>query len=101
MRHLPLVNMQAAEFSATMQGRENLARVEQMIRIKGAFQALLLFQVNFGEHLTHQITLFDTDTVLTGEDTAQLNTVLEDRGTKGFGAFKLTFIICNRTFYFG
>ena len=46
MRHLPLVNMQAAEFSATMQGRENLARVEQMIRIKGAFQALLLFQVN-------------------------------------------------------
>ena len=49
------VHMDPSQFGAAMQGRVDLARVQQAVRIEGAFDPLLLFQVDLGEHRPHQI----------------------------------------------
>ena len=67
MRHFSLMNMQAAKLSTAMQVREHLARIEQMISIKRAFQPLLLFQILFSELDVHQIALFNTDAMLASQ----------------------------------
>ena len=46
------MDMHFAQFGATVQRRVDLARVHKMFWIKGAFDALLMFNIVFGEHLT-------------------------------------------------
>ena len=90
MGQLALMHMQAAQFGATMQMREYLARIQQVPGIKGAFQPLLLFQVILGELNGHEVTLFHTDTMFTGQHTTHFNAASQDIGTKILSAFQLT-----------
>ena len=53
--------MHAAKFGAAAQGRKHLARIEQPFLVEGAFQSLLLVEIDLGEHDRHQITLLDAD----------------------------------------
>ncbi len=57
------MNMHAAQFGAAVQLREHLARVQQAVRVEGAFQALLLCEVSLVEHRVHEVALFDADAV--------------------------------------
>src|SRR5581483_456953 len=68
MRQRAAAHMHATQFGAAMQGRKHLAGVEQQLWIEGAFQALLLLEVDLGEHLGHQVSLLNADTVLAGQD---------------------------------
>ena len=90
MRQLSLVNMKASQFGAAMQMREYLTRIQQVPGIKGAFQPLLLFQVILSELNGHEVTLFHTDTMFTGQHTTHFNAAAQDIGTKILGAFQLT-----------
>ena len=67
------MNMQTAELSATVQLRKHFPRIEQTIRVKRTFQALLMRQIALIEHGAHQIALFDPNPVLACQDTADLN----------------------------
>jgi len=58
------MDMQSAKLGATVQLRKDFARIEQTVRIKRAFQALLVGQITLIEHGAHQVTLFDPDPVL-------------------------------------
>jgi glycolate oxidase len=51
------MDMHAAEFSAAAQLREDLAGIEEMAGVEGAFDAHLLVEVGLVEHLAHQIAL--------------------------------------------
>src|ERR1700722_7568417 len=48
-RELAAVHVHAAEFGAAMQGRKYFPRVEQPLRVEGAFQPLLLVEVDLAE----------------------------------------------------
>ena len=61
------MDMQAAEFGAAVELREDLAGVEQPIGIESALQALLMGEVGLVEHGAHQVALFDPDPVLAGQ----------------------------------
>lgn len=65
--------MQAAELSATVQLRKYLARIKQSLAVEGAFHALLLIEIDFGEHRVHEVALFDTDAVLAGKNAANFD----------------------------
>ena len=93
MRHLTLVDMKPSEFRTSMQVRKDLARVQQMSRIKGAFQTLLLLQIIFGELNVHQIALLDTNAVLAGEYTTHFNTASQDVGPEFFGALQFARLV--------
>ena len=67
------MDVKAAELGATMQLWKYLARVEQAVRVERAFQSLLVRQVAFVEHRSHQVALLDADPVLAGQDAADLN----------------------------
>src|SRR5438132_5050210 len=86
---LAAVHMHAAELGATVQGRKHLSGIEQALGVEGAFQALLLVEVNLAEHLRHQVALLDADAVLAGEHAAELDAGAQDVGAEGFGAFDL------------
>ena len=47
---LPAMDVHPAEFGAAVQLREHLARVEQPLRVEGAFEPLLLGEVGLVEH---------------------------------------------------
>jgi len=64
MRQLGAVDMDMALLHAGRQGREDLARIEQAPRVKGAFHAMLLFQIGRAELLGHQVALFHPDAML-------------------------------------
>ena len=85
----PLVNVHLAQFRAAVQDGKHLARIEQVLFIERAFDALLLLQVRVGEHVGHQVTLFDPDTVLTGQDAANLHAQAQDIGTEFFRRIQL------------
>src|SRR5438876_6029822 len=87
------VDMQPAEFGTTVKFRKYLPRVEQPIRIEGAFQSLLMLQIGLAEHAAHQVALLDADAMLTGEDAADLHAQLEDVGAERLGALELTRLI--------
>lgn len=70
MWKLAMMNMKPAQLSTAMKHRKDFPRVQQMARVKRTFKPLLLLEVIFGEHLTHQITLFNTNAMLTGQNTA-------------------------------
>src|SRR6478672_7760451 len=80
---LAAMDVHAAEFGAAMQGRKHLAGVEQALRVEGAFQPLLLIEIDLAEHLAHQIALLDADAVLAGEHAAKLDAAAQDVGAEG------------------
>src|SRR5258707_8253176 len=65
-RDLAAMDVDAPELGAAMELREDLAGIQQPVRIEGAFQALLLVEVDRIEHYRHQIALLDADAVLAG-----------------------------------
>ena len=84
-----MMNVQPAKLSASMQDREDLTGIEKVIRIKRAFQSLLLFQIIFREHFPHQVTFFNPNTVFTRQHAAKFNTSLQDSRAKIFRPLKL------------
>lgn len=83
------MNVHPAEFGTAMQRREDLAGIEQLRRIKGAFHALLVRQIRFGEHLGHQVPLFHPDAVLAGQHTAHLDAQPQYVRAEGFCLFEI------------
>src|SRR6187549_3276260 len=57
-RHAPGMHVQAPELGAAVQGRKHLAGIEQTLGVEGAFQPLLLVEVDLGKHRRHQVALF-------------------------------------------
>src|ERR1700733_12093803 len=72
-RHPPGMHVHAAELGAAVQGREYLAGIEQALVVEGAFDALLLIEVDFREHHRHQIALLDADAVLACQHATDLD----------------------------
>src|ERR1700754_2680287 len=70
------VDVHAAEFGAAVQSRKHLSRIEQARRVEGAFQPLLLVEIDLAEHLRHQIALLDADAMLAGQHPADLDAEL-------------------------
>src|SRR5436309_3021509 len=77
------MDMDAAEFGAAVQGWKHLSRIEQPLRVERAFQPLLLVEIDFVEHLAHQVALLDADAMLPGQHPAKLDTGAQDIGAKG------------------
>jgi hypothetical protein len=77
------------QLRAPVQLREDLARVQDLVRVEGALHAHLLVQVALVEHLAHQVALLDADAVLAGEDAADLDAELQDVGAEGLAALQL------------
>ena len=73
--------------------REHLAGIEQALVVEGAFDALLLVEIDLGKHHRHQIALFDADAVLAGEHAADLDAQPQDIGAELLGAFELAGIV--------
>src|SRR5579871_4305498 len=72
-RELAGMHVHAPQFGATVQGGKNLARIEEALRVEGAFDSLLLVEVDLGKHLAHQIAFLDTDAVLAGQNAAEFD----------------------------
>src|SRR5262249_10512051 len=79
-RELARMDMHAAELRAAVQCRKHFSRIEQALRVKRAFQALLLVEVDLVEHIAHEIALLDADAVLAGEHAAELDAGAQDVG---------------------
>jgi len=58
------MHMHTAELCTSAQGRKDLAGIEQQLGVEGAFDPLLMVEIDLGEHLRHQVALFDADTML-------------------------------------
>src|SRR5450756_583534 len=83
------MNVHAAEFGATVQGRKHLAGIEQALGVEGAFDPLLLVEVDLAEHLAHQVALLDADAMLAGQDAAELDAGPQDVGAERLGPIHL------------
>jgi hypothetical protein len=71
---LAAMHLHPAEFYAATRRRKHLARVEESLRVKCAFESLLLSEVDVGELIPHQIPLLDAHAVLPTEHAAKFNT---------------------------
>src|SRR5208337_2775993 len=60
-RHAAGVDMHTAELGAAVQGRKDLAGIEQALVVEGAFEPLLLIEVDLRKHHWHQVALLDAD----------------------------------------
>src|SRR5947209_1826674 len=78
------VDVHAAELSTAMQRWKHLAWIEQTLGVEGAFQPLLLVEIDLAEHFPHQVALLDADAVLAGQDAAEFNADPQDVRAKGF-----------------
>jgi len=83
------VDVQPAQFGAAVELREYLAGIEQSLGIEGALHTLLLAEVDLGKHDRHQIALFDADSVLASQNAANLDTQLQNFGSKFLGLVQL------------
>ena len=83
------MHMHAAELGAAVQRRKHLAGIEQALVVEGAFDALLLIEIDLGKHHRHQVALFDADAVLAGEHAADFDAQPQDIGAELLGAFEL------------
>src|SRR6185295_9376959 len=81
-RELAAVHVHAAEFGAAVQRRKHFSGVEQPLRVEGAFQPLLLVEIDFGKHLRHQVALLDADAVLAGQHAAEFDAGAQDIGAE-------------------
>jgi hypothetical protein len=80
-----LVHMHAAEFGAAAKLGKHLSRIEQMVRIEGAFHPHLVIEIRLVEHFRHEITLLDTHAMLAGQHAANLHAQAQDVRAEGFG----------------
>jgi len=87
------MNMHGPQFSAAMKLGKDLAGIEKMFVIEGAFDPDLIGEIDFIEHCRHQIAFFDTNTMLTGEHTTNLYAKAQNIGAKRFGAFEFALTI--------
>src|SRR5579859_4742781 len=60
----PVMNMDPAQFRAAAKLREDLAGIEQLLRVEGAFEPHLVVEIGLGEHGRHQVALLDPDAML-------------------------------------
>ncbi len=86
---LALVHVHPAQLGAAVQLGEDLARVEDLGRVEGAFDPLLLGEVVLVEHGLHQVALLDADAMLAGEHAADLDAEPEDVGAERLGRLDL------------
>ena len=73
--------------------REHLAGIEQPVGIEGAFQPLLLGQIDLVEHLRHQVALLDAHAVLAGQHAADLDAEAQDVGAERLGPLQLARLV--------
>ena len=85
--------MDTAKFGAPVQCRKDLARIQQAIRIEGAFEALLLLEVILVEHRTHKVTLLNSNAVLARQNAADLDAKLEDFAPELFCLLQFTGVV--------
>src|SRR3954470_12606323 len=85
--------MHAPELGAAMQVREYFSRIEQLVRIEGAFQPDLLIEIELGKHLRHEVPLLDADAMLAGEHAADFHAEPQNVGTEMLGPFELTRLV--------
>ena len=85
--------MHAPELGAAAELRENLPGIEQAFRIEGALEALLLVDVDLGEHRAHEVALLDADAVLAGQDPADLHAEPQDVGAERFRLVQLARLV--------
>src|SRR5579884_2433688 len=86
-------DVQTAEFGAAMELRKHLAGIEQPVRIEGAFEALLLVEIDFVEHRSHQVALLDPDAVLAGQHATDGDAQFQDVGAEHLGALDLARLV--------
>ena len=82
------MHVQFAQFRTAMQDRKYLAGVQPALRVKGAFDPLLLLQVLFIEHGVHEVPFFNADTVFTGQDATDFDTQTQDISAEFFSFFQ-------------
>ena len=87
------MHVHAAELGAAVQRREHLAGIEQALVVEGAFEPLLLVEIDLGEHRRHQVALLDADAVLAGEHAADLDAEPQDVGAERLGALELARLV--------
>src|SRR5262249_26470395 len=87
------MDMDAAQLSAAMKLREDLAGIEQPVRVEGAFEAELMVEVDLVEHRRHEVALFDADAMLAGEHAADLDAIAQDVGAELLGARQLALVV--------
>src|SRR5262249_10946643 len=87
------MDVHAAELGTAVELREDLAGIEQALRIEGAFQSLLLVQVDLVEHRRHEIALLDADAMLAGEHAAHLDAIAQDVRAEFLGALELARVV--------
>jgi hypothetical protein len=62
-----------AFIGAAVGGRKHLSRIKQTLGVEGAFQPLLLVQIDLGKHLAHRVALLDADVMLARKRPAKID----------------------------
>src|SRR5918911_2839126 len=84
-RQFSAAHVHAPQLGAAVQRRKDLAGIEELLRVEGAFDAFLLRQIDLVEHGRHEVALLDADTVLAREHAADLDAEPEDVGAESLG----------------
>src|SRR5438876_1004789 len=71
------MHVHPTQFGAAVQRRKHLAGVEQALVVEGAFEALLLIEVSFREHRTHQVALLDAAAVRPAQNSSRSSSEAE------------------------
>src|SRR6476620_1030201 len=84
MRQLAAVDVHPAHFGAAMQQRHCLAGIEQAFGVERALDRMKALELGRGELRAHLIDLFETDAVLSGDRTTDLDAKLENPRAERF-----------------
>lgn len=87
------MDMHAAKLGAAMELGKDLAGVEDLRWVKGAFDPLLLIEIILVELNRHEIPLFDANPMFAGQDTADFDAELQDFRTEFLGAFQFARLV--------
>ena len=82
-----------AQFRTALQSGKHFAGIEPVAGVKGAFDALLLFQINRVEHGVHQVTLLHAHAMLAGQHAADRNAEFQNIRAAGLGLFRVAGLI--------
>src|SRR5271166_3485945 len=85
--------MHAAELRAAAELRKHLPGIEQALFIEGAFETLLLVEVDLVEHRVHEVALLDADAVLAGQNAADLDAKPEDVAAERLRALEFPWLV--------
>ncbi len=83
----------AAQLGAAPELGEDLAGVQQMVRIERTLQAHLLVEVDLGELHAHQVALLDADAMLAGQHATHPHAEAQDVGAEFLGAVQLVGVV--------